>query len=141
MRRLFEKFFKEFKTFIMRGNVIDLAVGIVIGTAFTKIVDSLVKDVFMPIIGLITGGFDVSGQTVHYKDAVIGWGNFVQAIIIFVIVGFCLFLVVKGMNEVKEIGGVETPGPPEPSPSEKLLGEIRDLMKQQVENKPPTMPA
>jgi large conductance mechanosensitive channel len=134
-------FFEEFKKFIMRGNVVDLAVGLVIGAAFTTIVNSLVKDIFMPIIGLITGGFDVSGQTVTlYGDAKLGWGNFVQAVISFIIVAFCLFLVVKGMNKLKESRAAEPVPPPEPSPTEKLLGEIRDLMKQQVENRPPPAP-
>src|SRR5262245_12732364 len=128
------KFFEEFKKFIMRGNVVDLAVGLVIGAAFTAIVNSMVKDIFMPIIGLITGGFDVSGQTIGYKDARIGWGNFVQAILAFLIVGFCMFLVVKGMNRLKERGWVELDAPPpEAPPTEKLLAEIRDLLKKQVE--------
>jgi large conductance mechanosensitive channel len=133
------KFFEEFKKFIMRGNVIDLAVGIVIGTAFTAIVNSLVKDIFMPIIGLMTGGFDVSGQTLTlYSDAKLGWGNFVQSIIVFLVVAFCLFLVVKGMNEMQEKGWVELPPPPEPTASEKLLVEIRDLLKKQAGENPPT---
>jgi large conductance mechanosensitive channel len=123
-------FFEEFKKFIMRGSVVDLAVGIVIGAAFTKIVDSLVKDIFMPIIGLITGGFDVSGQTVTlYGDAKLGWGNFVQAVISFLIVAFCMFMVVKGMNKLKDSKAKEPAPPPEPSPTEKLLGEIRDLLR------------
>jgi large conductance mechanosensitive channel len=132
-------FFEEFKKFIMRGNVVDLAVGLVIGAAFTTIVSSLVKDIFMPIIGLITGGFDVSGQTVTlHGDAKLGWGNFVQAVISFLIVAFCMFLVVKGMNKLKESRAAEPAPPPEPSPTEKLLGEIRDLLKQQGEYRPPT---
>ena len=75
-------FFEEFKKFILRGNVVDLAIGIIIGTAFGKVVDSMVKEIFMPVIGVITGGFDVSGQTVTlYKDAKLGWGEFLQTII------------------------------------------------------------
>lgn len=127
------RFFEEFKKFIMRGNVIDLAVGIVIGAAFTSIVDSLVKDIFMPVIGLITGGFDVSKETIDYKDTRIGWGKFVQAVITFVIVGFCLFLVVKGMNRLKDLQGEAPAPPPEPTPTEKLLGEIRDLLQNRGE--------
>jgi large conductance mechanosensitive channel len=136
------KFFEEFKKFIMRGNVVDLAIGIVIGAAFTAIVNSLVKDIFMPIVGLITGGFDVSSQTVTlYHDAKLGWGNFVQSIIVFLIVAFCLFLVVRGMNELKEKGWVESPPPPEPTATEKLLTEIRDLLKKQAgENPQPANP-
>ena len=134
------KFFEEFKKFIMRGSVVDLAVGIVIGAAFTAIVNSLVKDIFMPIIGLMTGGFDVSGQTVGYKNAQLGWGNFVQAIISFLIVAFCLFLVVKGMNRMKERGWIESTPPPEAPPTEKLLAEIRDLLKKQAGEKPVDAP-
>lgn len=136
------KFFAEFKKFIMRGNVIDLAVGIVIGAAFGRIVESLVADVFMPLIGLITGGFNVSEQKlILYKDAAIKWGNFLQMVINFVIIGFCLFLVVKGMNRLKELQVIGEAPPPEPTPSEKLLAEIRDLLKKQaddraVDNKP-----
>jgi len=134
-------FFEEFKKFIMRGNVVDLAVGLVIGAAFTTIVSSLVKDIFMPIIGLITGGFDVSGQSVTlHGDAKLGWGNFVQAIISFIIVAFCMFLVVKGMNKLKEARAAEPVPVPELNLTEKLLTEIRDLMKQQAENKPPPAP-
>jgi large conductance mechanosensitive channel len=130
-------FLDEFKKFIMRGNVIDLAVGIVIGVAFTAIVNSLVKDIFMPIIGLITGGFDISTQTATlHGDAKLGWGAFLQTLINFVLIGFCLFLVVKGMNRMKERGWIEAPPPPEPTSAEKLLAEIRDLLKKQAGEKP-----
>jgi large conductance mechanosensitive channel len=125
-------FFEEFKKFILRGNVVDLAVGIVIGTAFGKIVDSLVKDIFMPIVGLATGGFDVSSQTFTlYKDAQLHWGNFVQTLITFIIVGFCMFLVVKGVNALhKYVIKDDAAQPVEPTATEKLLTEIRDLLKQ-----------
>ncbi len=125
-------FFEEFKKFILRGNVVDLAIGVVIGTAFGKIVDSLVKDIFMPIIGVLTGGFDVSGQSVMlYKDAKLNWGSFVQSLITFLIVGFCMFLVVKGVNALHKYV-LKDDGTPaaEPTPTEKLLTEIRDLLKQ-----------
>ncbi len=130
-------FFEEFKKFILRGNVVDLAVGIVIGTAFGKIVESLVRDVFMPVVGLVTGGYDVSAQAFTYKDSRIGWGMFVQALITFVTVGFCMFLVVKGMNALhkcvlKDDGEAKAV---EPTATEKLLAEIRDLLK------PPAPPA
>lgn len=126
-------FFEEFKKFILRGNVVDLAVGIVIGTAFGKVVDSLVKDVFMPMVGVATGGFDVSGQSFTlYKDAKLNWGNFVQIVITFIIVGFCMFLVVKGMNALhRYVLKDDAAQPVEPTPTEKLLTEIRDLLKQQ----------
>jgi large conductance mechanosensitive channel len=132
-------FIEEFKKFILRGNVVDLAVGIVIGAAFGKVVDSLVKDMFMPIIGVITGGFDVTGQTLTlYKDAKLGWGQFIQTIITFLIVGFCMFLVVKGMNSLhKYLLKNEETKPQEATPTEKLLTEIRDLLKeQQPKDKP-----
>ncbi len=116
----------EFKAFILRGNVVDLAVGVVIGGAFGGIVASLVKDIFMPVIGLLTGGFDISGLTVGYGDARLGIGNFFQTVINFVIIGFCLFMVVKGVNLMKK---KEEAKPVEPTASEKLLAEIRDELK------------
>jgi large conductance mechanosensitive channel len=125
------RFLKEFKTFILRGNVVDLAVGLVIGAAFGKVVDSLVADLFMPVVGVLTGGLDMTGMSVPmYGDARLYWGKFLQTVLNFVIVGFCMFLVVKGMNELhhrflKE----EAAKPPEPSSTEKLLVEIRDLLK------------
>lgn len=125
---------QEFKKFILRGNVVDLAVGIVIGTAFSKIVDSLVKDIFMPVIGVITGGIDISGQTLTlYGDAKLGWGNFFQTVITFIIIGFCMFLVVKGINALhKYVLKEQEYVIGEPSNTEKLLAEIRDLMKEQT---------
>jgi large conductance mechanosensitive channel len=134
-------FFEEFKKFILRGNVVDLAIGIVIGTAFGRVVDSLVKDIFMPIIGVITGGFDVSGQTLTmYKDAKLGWGQFLQTIITFLIIGFSMFMVVKGMNALhKYLLKDEETKPREATPTDKLLTEIRDLLKdQQSKDKPTT---
>ena len=125
-------FLDEFKKFILRGNVVDLAVGIVIGTAFGKIVDSLVKDVFMPIIGVMTGGLDVSSMKLHlYGEAHLMWGSFLQSVINFVIIGFCMFLVVKGINALhKYVLKAEEAKPAEPTATEKLLAEIRDLLKQ-----------
>ena len=124
-------FFDEFKKFILRGNVVDLAVGIVIGAAFGKIVDSMVKDLFMPIIGVLTGGLDLSSMTLTlYGDARLSWGSFLQAIINFVIIGFCMFLVVKGMNRMhRHFMEQEEKPTSEQSPTEKLLTEIRDLLK------------
>ena len=126
--------YQEFKKFIMRGNVVDLAVAVVIGAAFGKIVESLVKDMFMPIVGLITGGLDLSKEELTlYRDAKLGYGNFLQAIINFVVVGFCMFLVVKAINRLKEFRAAEAEAaaPPEPTATEKLLAEIRDLLKSQ----------
>ena len=125
-------FFEEFRKFILRGNVVDLAVGIVIGAAFGKIVDSLVKDMFMPIVGVVTGGLDLSTMTIPlYGDSKLQWGSFVQAVINFVIIGFCMFLVVKGMNRLHQhfLDAEEAKAPAEQSPTEKLLTEIRDLLK------------
>lgn len=128
-------FAEEFKKFIMRGNVVDLAVGVVIGAAFAGIVDSLVKDIFMPLIGLITGGWDISTQSlVLYGEARLNWGNFLQKVINFVIIGFCLFLVVKAMNRLLRR---ESEKPVEPTATEKLLAEIRDLLARQGTSPPP----
>jgi len=121
----------EFKAFILRGNVVDLAVGVVIGAAFGKIVASMVEDIFMPVIGLATGGFDVSTYTAGYKDAQLNVGKFLQAVINLVIIGFCLFMAVKGVNLLQK---KEQAKPPEMTLSEKLLAEIRDAIK---DEKPP----
>src|SRR5262245_18753917 len=134
-------FFEEFKKFILRGNVVDLAVGIVIGAAFTKIVESMVQDIFMPVLGLITGGFNVSGQKLTlYREAELKWGNFVQTLITFLIIGLCMFLVVKGINALHKyvLKDEEAKPPLEPTPTEKLLTEIRDLLKREA--KPETKP-
>ena len=127
------RFLEEFKKFILRGNVVDLAVGVVIGAAFGKIVDSLVADIFMPLIGVLTGGLDLSTMAVPlHGDAKLYWGKFLQAVINFVIIGFCMFLVVKGINTLhRRFLKEEAAKPTEPTPSEKLLAEIRDLLKQQ----------
>jgi large conductance mechanosensitive channel len=130
---------KEFKEFAMRGNVIDLAVGVVIGGAFGSIVTSLVKDVIMPPIGYLTGGVDFSDKKIVIKPAdpahkvlevAIHYGNFINAIIDFLIVAFCIFLVVKVINSLKKVE--EAPAPPaadpEPTKEELLLTEIRDLL-------------
>ena len=128
-------FIDEFKKFILRGNVIELAVGVVIGASFAKIIDSLVADLFMPIVGFITNGVNIAGLSTTYGDVTLRYGNFLQASINFVIIGFCLFLVVKGMNALQHrMVKEEAAKPPEPSTSEKLLVEIRDLLKQSNAN-------
>ena len=130
---LMRDFLQEFRTFILRGNVVDLAVGLVIGAALTNIINSLVKDIVMPILGLITGGIDLSGQTIILSgDARLGWGNFIQSTISFVIIGFCLFLVVKAINRLREWTSNPTGSPPEATETEKLLREIRDLLREQA---------
>jgi large conductance mechanosensitive channel len=124
---------EEFKKFILRGNVVDLAVGVVIGTAFSKIVDSVVADMFMPIVGVMTGGLDISQmRTQLHGDAYLAWGKFLQTVINFLIVGFCMFMVVKGINALHKyvLKEEEKKAAAEPTPTEKLLAEIRDLLKE-----------
>lgn len=128
----------EFKEFAMRGNVADMAVGIVIGAAFGKIVSSFVDDVLMPPIGALIGGVDFSDLSVTIKAAtedtaavVVNYGAFVQTVLDFTIIAFAIFMVIKGMNSLKrkEEAPAESEAPPEPSAEEKLLTEIRDLLK------------
>ena len=119
----------EFKTFAMRGNVIDLAVGVVIGGAFGGIVNSFVGDVIMPIIGILTGGVDFTGLSYTVGDAAIAYGKFIQAIFSFTIIAFVLFLVIKGMNATKKKTEEAPAAPAAPSSEEILLAEIRDLLK------------
>ena len=121
--------FSEFKTFAMRGNVIDLAVGVVIGGAFGGIVNSFVGDVVMPIIGILTGGVDFTGLSYTVGDAAIAYGKFIQAIFSFTIIAFVLFLVIKGMNATKKKTEEAPAAPAAPSSEEILLAEIRDLLK------------
>lgn len=120
---------QEFKAFAMRGNVIDLAVGVVIGGAFGTIVSSLVGDIIMPIIGVLTGGVDFSGLAVTVGKATVSYGKFIQAVFVFVIVAFSLFMVIKGMNSMKKKEEEKPAQPAEPSADIKLLTEIRDLLK------------
>ncbi len=130
---------EEFKKFILRGNVVDLAIGVVIGAAFTKVIDSVVADLFMPIIGVLTGGVKVSAERLHlYGEAYLGWGNFLQSLLNFLIIGFCMFLVVKGINTLHKyvLKDEAAAPPPEPTTTEKLLTEIRDLMKEQQRGTP-----
>lgn len=119
----------EFKAFLMRGNVVDLAVGVVIGAAFAKIVDAIVTGLFMPIIGLAMQGVDFSNYKIKLTgETVLPIGMVIQAIFNFVIVGACLFLVVKAINKMQKKEEKPT-APPEPTASEKLLAEIRDELK------------
>ncbi|HEY5691904.1 MAG TPA: large-conductance mechanosensitive channel protein MscL [Cyclobacteriaceae bacterium] len=120
---------REFKAFAMRGNVIDLAVGVVIGGAFGTIVKSIVADIFMPIIGVLTGGLDFSGLTYTFGESNITYGSFLQATFIFLITAFALFLLVKGINKMKKKEEVK-PAAPTATPADiALLTEIRDLLK------------
>lgn len=126
-------FIKEFKEFAMKGNVMDMAVGVIIGGAFGKIVSSLVDDVLMPLIGKITGGVDFTSLAVTLGEgenaAKLNYGTFIQNIIDFLIIAFCIFLMIKGMNKLNKKKEEEPAPEPEPSNEEKLLGEIRDLLK------------
>ncbi len=121
--------FSEFKTFAMRGNVMDLAVGVIIGGAFGLIINSFVGDVIMPIIGILTGGIDFTGLSYTVGSAAIAYGKFIQAIFSFTIIAFVLFLVIKGMNATKKQTEEAPAAPAAPSSEEILLAEIRDLLK------------
>jgi len=122
---------KEFKEFIARGNVIDLAVGVIVGSAFSKIVTSLVNDVLMPIIGVILGGIDFTSLTLRFKDATIYYGNFIQNVIDFLIVAFCIFMFVKIINTLAEKTKKKEEKKEAAKKSDEivLLEEIRDLLK------------
>ena len=121
--------FEEFKTFIKRGNVIDLAVGVVIGGAFSTIVTSLVNDIIMPIIGIIIGGYNFTGLSLKVKDASINYGTFIQNIINFLIIAFCIFILVKVINKFLHKAKEEKKEEPTKSDEVILLEEIRDLLK------------
>jgi large conductance mechanosensitive channel len=134
---------KEFREFAMRGNVVDLAVGIIIGAAFGAIVNSLVGDIVMPIIGAVTGGLDFSNYFVPLskavtagnladakkQGAVLAWGNFLTLTLNFLIIAFVLFIVIRLMNQLKRQQAAATASPPKPTPEVELLTEIRDLLK------------
>lgn len=136
------KIVQEFKEFALKGNVVDMAVGIIIGAAFGKIVSSLVNDVIMPPIGLLIGGVDFTDLKVTLKDAAmdpagnaisavtLNYGTFIQTTLDFLIVAFAIFLMIKAMNNLKKKQAeAPPPAPPAPSKEESLLTEIRDLLK------------
>lgn len=125
-----KKFFAEFKAFIARGNVMDMAVGIIVGSAFTAIVNSLVTDVFTPIIGIITGGINFASLSFGLGGAQIAYGSFIQAIINFLIVAFVIFCLIKAINLLhRKEEAKEEEKPAEPSEEILLLREIRDNLK------------
>mgnify|MGYP001034572233 CR=1 FL=1 len=139
-----KKFFEEFKTFAMRGNVLDMAVGVVIGGAFGKISTSLVNDIIMPLISLITGSIDFSAWKLVLEQAVVdaqgnvvtpevavNYGNLISVVLDFIIIAFAIFCVIKGINRLHKKPAEAPAAPPEPSAEEKLLTEIRDLLKEQ----------
>ncbi|MCC6385418.1 MAG: large-conductance mechanosensitive channel protein MscL [Bacteroidia bacterium] len=118
----------EFKTFALKGNVLDMAVGIIIGAAFGKIVSALVDNILMPVIGIMMQGKDFSELAVQVGDASVKYGLFIQNTIDFIIIAFVLFLIIKGANNLKK--KEEAPPPPAgPTPTEKLLTEIRDSLR------------
>lgn len=127
---------QEFKDFAMKGNVVDMAVGVIIGGAFGKIVSSVVADVIMPPIGLLMGGVDFTKLAITLKEAVdektpavmLNYGNFFQTVVDFTIVAFAIFMAIKMMNKLKK-AEVAPPAPPAPTKEELLLTEIRDLLK------------
>lgn len=128
-------FMKEFKEFAMKGNVVDMAVGVVIGAAFGKIVSSLVSDVIMPIMGTLTGGINFSHMNIVLKEAVgttpavtLNYGSFIQTIIDFLIIAFAIFLAIKAMNKIRKQDEKKEESAP-PAQDIVLLTEIRDLLK------------
>ncbi|MGD9556460.1 MAG: large-conductance mechanosensitive channel protein MscL [Mangrovibacterium sp.] len=130
------KILNEFKAFAMRGNVVDMAIGIILGAAFGKIVSSFVNDIIMPPIGLLVGGVDFTDLSVVLKEAVgetpavtINYGVFIQMVIDFLIVAFAIFMVIKAMNTMKRKEEAAPAPPPAPTKEEILLTEIRDLLK------------
>lgn len=121
---------KEFKEFMLRGNVMDLAVAVIIGGAFTAIVTSLVNDIIMPVVGVILGGVDFTALAITVGDANITYGNFIQAIINFLIIALVLFLLIRSINNMSRKKEEAPAAPPEPTAEEKLLAEIRDLLRE-----------
>ena len=121
---------REFRDFIMRGNVIDLAVAVIIGVAFGAIINSLVNDIIMPLIGVLLGGVDFTSLTIQVGDAVIAYGNFIQAVVNFLIIAFVLLLIVRSYNKTQKKEEKASPPPPEPPADVKLLTEIRDLLRE-----------
>ena len=141
------KILSEFKEFAMKGNVVDMAVGVIIGGAFGKIVSSLVNDVIMPVVGIVTGGLDfkehklilkaavMNGEEVVTPEVAMTYGVFIQNIVDFLIIAFCIFMAIKFMNRFKKKVEEAPAAPAQPTKEEVLLTEIRDLLKQQADKK------
>ena len=128
-----KKFLREFKEFAMRGNVMDLAVGVIVGGAFSSITTSLINDILMPVIGIFVSEASFADLTVTVGSAVVAYGNFIQAVINFLIMAFVVFCMVKVINRLSRKKEEAPPPPPPPAPTqeEKLLTEIRDLVREQ----------
>ena len=126
-------FIQDFKAFALKGNVMDMAVGVIIGGAFGKIVSSLVDDVLMPLIGMATGNIDFANLSYQIGEgegaAVLKYGQFIQNVVDFLIIALCIFLMIKGINKLSRKKAEEPAPDPEPTAEEKLLTEIRDLLK------------
>ena len=125
-----KNFISEFKTFIARGNVMDMAVGVIIGGAFSAITTSLIEDIVMPILGIFTGSISFAELSFTVNGAVITYGNFIQAVLNFIVMAFVVFCLVKAINKFHHKKEEAPAAPPEPSAEEKLLTEIRDLLKE-----------
>ena len=123
-------FLAEFKTFIARGNVMDMAVGVIIGGAFSNITNSLINDIVMPVLGIFTSSVSFAELSVNIGPAVVAYGNFIQAVLNFLIMACVVFCLVKALNRFHKKKEAAPPPPPGPSPAEKLLTEIRDLLKE-----------
>ncbi len=134
MKKFIKNFISEFKEFISKGNVVDLAVGVIIGGAFSKIVSSLVNDILMPIIGTLLGGLNFTSLSFKIGNAVISYGNFIQNVVDFLIVAFCIFIFVKIMNKLHKEKKEDVKTPIK-NDEVKLLEEIRDLLKKEAKKK------
>jgi len=133
-----KKFFNEFKSFAVKGNVLDMAIGVIIGGAFGKIVTSLVNDILMPLLGLLLGGLDFNQLSIQWKDTVISYGLFLQQIVDFIIIALSIFFFIKIANKLKDLTKEEVKEEVKPVIEPKdilLLEEIRDLLKKQNKSK------
>ncbi|QCT00835.1 large conductance mechanosensitive channel protein [Paenibacillus algicola] len=129
-----KQWMKDFKKFALKGNILELAIGVIIGGAFGKIVTSLVNDLLMPVLGLLLGGLDLSALQYTFNGVELKYGAFLQTVLDFVIVAFSIFMFIKGLSMLKrkeEEEEAKPPAPPEPSKEELLLAEIRDILKEQ----------
>ena len=125
-----KKFLEEFKAFALKGNVMDLAVGVIIGGAFGAITTSLIDDLLMPLIGIVAGGVDLGGLAVTVGGATLAYGSFISAIVNFLLIALVVFWIVKAVNKLTRKKEEKPAAPPAPSAEEKLLTEIRDLLRE-----------